>query len=160
MAAIFKIPQFSRQPQSEYISRNYSMRRKKLCLIHEIISKTHWAASMWSYPYMFLYKALVFQAKFLDSSLSSSGYISETNDLRATKICQGMEHDMSNWDVDVESQRSKTKVMESAYMTDFWMAVSPSIFKLESQNKNRNACQTMNDTLNLTVVVLIVLVQK
>ena len=115
---------------------------------------------MWSYPYMFLYKALVFQAKFLDNSLCSSGYISETNDLRATKICQGMEHDMSTWDVDVESQRSKTKVMESAYMTDFWMAVSPSIFKLESQNKNRNACQTMNDTVNLTVVVLIVLVQK
>ena len=54
---------------------------------------------------MFLYKALVFQAKFLDSSLSSSGYISETNDLRATKICQGMEHDISNWGVDVESQK-------------------------------------------------------
>ena len=105
MAAIFKIPQFSGQPQSEYISRNYSMRRKKWCLIHEIISKTHWAASMWSYPYMFLYKALVFQAKFLDSSLSSSGYISETNDLRGTKIWQGMEHDMSTWGVDVESQR-------------------------------------------------------
>ena len=74
---------------------------------------------MWSYPYMFLYKALVFQTNFLDSNLSSSGYISETNDLRATKICQGMEHDLSTWDVDVESQRSKTKVMESAYMTDF-----------------------------------------
>ena len=74
---------------------------------------------MWSYPYMFLYKALVFQAKFLDSSLSSSGYISETNDLRATKICQGMEHDRSTWGVDVESQRSETKVMESAYVTDF-----------------------------------------
>ena len=74
---------------------------------------------MWSYPYMLLYKALVFQAKFLDSNLPSSGYISVTNDLRATKICQGMEHDMSTWDVDVESQRSKTKVMESAYMTDF-----------------------------------------
>ena len=74
---------------------------------------------MWSYPYMFLYKALVFQAKFLDSSLSSSGYISETNYLRATKIWQWMEHDMSTWDVDVESQRSKTEVMESAYMTDF-----------------------------------------
>ena len=59
---------------------------------------------MWSYPYMFLYKALVFQAKFLDSSLSSSGYISETNDLRATKICQGMKHDMSTWDVDVSSK--------------------------------------------------------
>ena len=44
---------------------------------------------------MFLYKALVFQAKFLESSLSSNGYISETNDVRATKICQGMEHDMS-----------------------------------------------------------------
>ena len=73
---------------------------------------------MWSYPYMFLYKAYVFQAKFLDSGLSSSGYISETNDLRATKICQGMEHGMSTWGVDVESQRSKTKVMESAYMTD------------------------------------------
>ena len=64
---------------------------------------------MWSYPYMFLYKALVFQAKFLDSSLSSSGYISETNDLRATKICQGMEHDMSTWGVDVESQRLKNQ---------------------------------------------------
>ena len=74
---------------------------------------------MWSYPYMFLYKALAFQAKFLDSSLSSSGYISETNDVRANKICQGMEHDMSTWGVDVESQRSKTKVMESAYMKDF-----------------------------------------
>ena len=72
---------------------------------------------MWSYHYMFLYKALVFQAKFLDS-LSSSGYISETNDLRVTKICQGMGHDMSTWGVDVESQRSKTKVMESAYVTD------------------------------------------
>ena len=60
---------------------------------------------MWSYPYMFLYKALVFQAKFLDSSLSSSGYISETNDLRATKLYRGMEHDMSTWGVDVESQR-------------------------------------------------------
>ena len=68
---------------------------------------------------MFLYKAFVFQAKFLDSSLSSSGYISETNDLRATKICQGMEHDMSTSGVDVESQRSKTKVMQSAHMTDF-----------------------------------------
>ena len=68
---------------------------------------------------MFLYKALVFQAKFLGSSLSSSGYISGTNDLRATKICQGMEHDMSTWGADVESQRSKTKVMESAYMTNF-----------------------------------------
>ena len=68
---------------------------------------------------MFLYKALVFRAKFLDSSLSSSGYISETNNLRATKFCQGMEHDMSTWGVDVESHRSKTKVMESAYMTDF-----------------------------------------
>ena len=79
MAAIFKIPQFSGQPQTEYISR--------------------------SYPYMFLYKALVFQAKYLDSSLSSSGYISETNDLRATKLCQRMEHDMSTWGVDVESQR-------------------------------------------------------
>ena len=45
--------------------------------------------------YMFLYKALVFQAIFLDSSLSSSGYISETNDRRGTKICQGMEHDMA-----------------------------------------------------------------
>ena len=68
---------------------------------------------------MFLNKALVFQAKFLDSCLSSSGYISVTNDLRATKFCQGMEHDMPTWGVDVESQRSKTKVMESAYMTDF-----------------------------------------
>ena len=74
---------------------------------------------MWSYPYMFLYKALVFQAKILDSSLSSSGYISETNDLRAIKIRQGMEHDMSTWGVDVKSRRSKTKVMESAHMTDF-----------------------------------------
>ena len=60
---------------------------------------------MWGYPYMFLHKALVFQAKFLESSLSSSGYISETNDVRATKICQGMEHDMSTGCVDVESQR-------------------------------------------------------
>ena len=60
---------------------------------------------MWGYPYMFLHKALVFQAKFLESSLSSSGYISETNDVRATKICQGMEHDMPTWCVDVESQR-------------------------------------------------------
>ena len=107
MEAIFKIPQFSRQPQSENISRNYSMRRKKRCVIHEIISKTHWAASMWSYPYMFLHKALVFQANFLDSCLSSSDYISETNDRRATKICQGMGHDMATWGVDVESRRSK-----------------------------------------------------
>ena len=60
---------------------------------------------MWSYSYMFLYKALVFQAKFLDSSLSSSGYISETNHLRATKICQRMEHDMSPSRIDIESQR-------------------------------------------------------
>ena len=74
---------------------------------------------MWSYPYMFLYKALVLQAKFLGSSLSSSGYISGPNDLRATKICQGMENDMLTWGVDVESQRSKTKVIESAYMTYF-----------------------------------------
>ena len=37
---------------------------KKWCVIHEIISKSHWAASMWSYPYMFLYKALVFQTNF------------------------------------------------------------------------------------------------
>ena len=44
-------------------------RRKKWCPIHEIISKTHWAALMWSFPYMFLYKALVFQANVLDSSL-------------------------------------------------------------------------------------------
>ena len=111
MAAIFKIPQFSWQPQSEYISGNYSMRRKKWCVIHEIISKTHRAASMWSYPYIFFYKALVFQANFLDSSLSSSGYISETNDRRATKICQGMGHDMATWGIDVESQRSKIKVI-------------------------------------------------
>ena len=74
---------------------------------------------MWSYPCMFLYKALVFQAKFLDNSLPSSGYISETNDLRATKICQAMEYDMSTWGLDVESQRSKIKVMESAYVTYF-----------------------------------------
>ena len=74
---------------------------------------------MWSYPYMFLYKALVFQANFLDSSLSSSSYIWETNDRRATKICQAMEHDMATWGVDVESRRSKIKVMESAYVTDF-----------------------------------------
>ena len=71
-----------------------------------------------------------------------------------------MEHDMSTWGVDVESQRSKTKVMESAYVTDFLMAVSPSIFKLESQDKNWNACQTMNNTVNSAVVVLIILVQK
>ena len=45
-------------------------------------------------------------------------------------------------------------------MTDFQMAVSPSIFNLESQNKNWSACQTMNDTVNLTAVVLIILVQK
>ena len=57
-----------------------------------------------SYFYMFLYMALVFQANFLDNSLSSSGYISKPNDLRATKVCQGMEHDMSTWGVDVESQ--------------------------------------------------------
>ena len=50
--------------------------------------------------------------------------------------------------------------MESAYVTDFQMAVSPSIFKLESQNKNWNACQTMYNTDNLTVVVLIILFQK
>ena len=68
---------------------------------------------------MFFYKALVFQANFLDSSLSSSGYISETNDRRATKICQRMEDDMATWDVDVESHRSKIEVMESAYVTDF-----------------------------------------
>ena len=74
---------------------------------------------MWSYPYMFLFKALVFQANFLDSSLSSSGYISETNARVATKICQGMEHDMAIWGVDDESRRSKIKVMESAYMTHF-----------------------------------------
>ena len=74
---------------------------------------------MWSYPYMFLYKALVFQANFLDNNLSSSGYISETNDLRATKIRQGMEHDKAIWGVDVESRRSKIKVMTSAYVTDF-----------------------------------------
>ena len=74
---------------------------------------------MWSYPYMFLYKALAFQANFLDSSLSSSDYISNTNDRRETKICQAMEHDMATWGVDVESRRSKIKVMESAYMTDF-----------------------------------------
>ena len=43
----------------------------------------------------------MFQANFLDSSLSSSGYISGTNGLRATKICQGMEHDMSTWAVDI-----------------------------------------------------------
>ena len=61
----------------------------------------------------------MFQANFLDSSLSSSGYISETNDRRETKIWQGMEHDMATWGVDVESRRSKIKVMESAYMTDF-----------------------------------------
>ena len=30
-----------------------------------------------------------------------------------------MEHDMATWGVDVESQRPKTKVMESAYVTDF-----------------------------------------
>ena len=95
------------------------MRREKRCVIREIISKTHWAASMWSYPYMLLYKALVFLANFLDSSLSPSGYISEKNDLRATKICQGMELDLSTWGVDVESQRSKIKVTESAYVTDF-----------------------------------------
>ena len=74
---------------------------------------------MWSYPYMFLYKALVFQANVLDNSLSSSGYISETNDLRATKICQGMKHDMATWVVDAESRRWKIKVMASAYVTDF-----------------------------------------
>ena len=74
---------------------------------------------MWSYPYMFLYKALVFQANFLDSSLSPSGYISETNDRRETKIFQGMEHDMATRGVDVESRRSNIKIMESAYMTDF-----------------------------------------
>ena len=34
MAAIFKIPQFSWQPQSDHISGNYSMRRKKWCVIH------------------------------------------------------------------------------------------------------------------------------
>ena len=44
---------------------------------------------------------------FLDSSLSSSGYISKTNDLRATKICQGMEYDMSTWDVDVEIKKNQ-----------------------------------------------------
>ena len=74
---------------------------------------------MWSYPYMFLYKALVLQANFLDSSLSSSGYISKPNDRRETKICQKMEHDMATWGVDVESRRSKIKVMECAYMSDF-----------------------------------------
>ena len=61
----------------------------------------------------------MFQANFLDSILSSSGYISETNDRRATKICQGMEHDMATGGVDVESRWSKIKVMESAYVTDF-----------------------------------------
>ena len=50
------------------------------------------------------YKTLVFQANFLDISLSSSGYISQTNELRATTICQGMAHDMTTWGVDVESQ--------------------------------------------------------
>ena len=50
--------------------------------------------------------------------------------------------------------------MESAYVTDFQIAVSPSSFKLESQNKNWNACQTMNNTVNLTVVVLIILFQN
>ena len=67
---------------------------------------------------MFLYKALVFQANFLDSSLSSNGYILETNDLRATKICQGMEHDMSTWGEDVESRRSNINITESASVTD------------------------------------------
>ena len=40
-------------------------------------------------------------------------------DLRATTICQGMEHDMTTRGVDVKSQRKKIKVMESAYVTDF-----------------------------------------
>ena len=74
---------------------------------------------MWSYPYMFLFKTLAFQANFLDSSLSSSAYISETNHRRETKICQGVEHGMATWGVNVESRRSNIKVMESAYVTDF-----------------------------------------
>ena len=40
------------------------------------------------------------------------------DNLRATKICQRMEHDMATWCEDVESQRSKNKVMESAYVAD------------------------------------------
>ena len=40
------------------------------------------------------------------------------------------------------------------------MAVSPSIFKLESQNKNWNICQAMNITNNLTLVVLVIPFQK
>ena len=66
-----------------------------------------------------IYQELMFQAHFLDSSLSSSGYISYMNELRATKICQRMEHDMTTWSKDVESQRSKITVLETAYVTDF-----------------------------------------
>ena len=47
----------------------------------------------------------MFQANFLDSSLFSSGYILQTNELRATKICHGMEHGMTSGGIDVASQR-------------------------------------------------------
>ena len=48
----------------------------------------------------------MFQANFLDSSLSSSGYILQTNELTATKICHGVEHGMTTTGgIDVASQR-------------------------------------------------------
>ena len=70
---------------------------------------------------------------------------------------QIMEHGKAISVVEVESQRSKVKVMACASVTDIEMAVSPSILKLEYQNKNWNTFQAINDTCILTVVVLCIL---
>ena len=75
MAAIFKIPQFSRRPQSEYASVKYLMRRKNDVLFMHL-SKKLTEQRRCEVILMCLYKALVFQANFLGSSRSSSGYIS------------------------------------------------------------------------------------
>ena len=86
-------------------------------MYYAIISKNDWATSMWSYPYVFLYKALMFQANFTVFYLEVIYPVNEW--AKSNQICQRMERDMTPWCTDVESQRSQIKVMGSYHEADF-----------------------------------------
>ena len=51
---------------------------------------------MWCYPYMILNKALMFQATFLGSNLSSSGYVSQMNELYLLQFLK-LQSQNKNW---------------------------------------------------------------
>ena len=159
MAAILKMPQFSRQLQSEYKYIHYSMRRKNDVLYLQLsqrLTEQHRCEFILicSHITMWCYRPPSLTVTYLQ--------------MAASRERQGWEQ-WNMWNkgaldtkVTGRSCRSKvqTKVMASAYVTDFKGLYLRQFFKVRVSKLNWNAYQTMNDEGIITVIVLSIVFWK